>query len=187
MTYITVKTIAQVRYVIWCIILWESYEQHKSHFLFLTLILIKKHSTLSGNPYSVSKRDNMSSLTSRLILPPFHQRSCLCTSENQSNRNWAVGKEWSSFVSDTNQASTLLMIFDGRNWNLFLTEFMFICAKMMRLRFSSLNNFRLTFGHLAFFSMLSTWLLDKLDFFAADSNLVLFNDTGVSFIFFKIF
>ena len=56
------------------------------------------------------------------------------------------------------------MIGDARNWNLFLTEFMLICAKMGWLKFSSLNDFRLTFGHLSFFLSLSTWLLDRFNF-----------------------
>ena len=43
-------------------------------------------------------------------------------------------------------------------------EFMLICAKMGRLRFSSFNNFRLTFGHLSSSLLLSALLLDKLDF-----------------------
>ena len=61
------------------------------------------------------------------------------------------------------------MICDARNWNLFLmpffmSYFLLICVKMGRLRFSSLNDFRLTFGHLSFSLSLSTWLLDKLYF-----------------------
>ena len=56
------------------------------------------------------------------------------------------------------------MICDARNWNLFLTEFMLICAKMGRLRFFSFNDFRLIFSRLFFSLSLSIWLSDRLDF-----------------------
>ena len=42
MTYIIVKTFAQVGYVIYILFLSGSYEQHKSHFLFLMLISVKR-------------------------------------------------------------------------------------------------------------------------------------------------
>ena len=41
---------------------------------------------------------------------------------------------------------------------------MLICAKMGRLRFSSLKDFRLTFWQLPFSLLLLTWLLERLDF-----------------------
>ena len=90
---------------------------------------------------------------------PFEQRSNLYGVEN-----WAFGEESSSFVSDTSKTSTLLMVWDARNWNLFLIEFMLICAKMGRLGFSCLNECRLMFWHLSFSLSLSTWLLDRLNF-----------------------
>ena len=74
----------------------------------------------------------------------------------QKNQIW-------SFASDTSKTSTLLMIFDARNWNLFLIQFMLICAKMRRLGFSSVNDFRLMFWHLLFSLSLSIWLLESLD------------------------
>ena len=74
------------------------------------LISVKRHSTLSGNLRSVSKGEDMSSLTKRRIPPPFEPWSNLYGFENPSNR-----KESSSFVSDTSKTSTLLMICDARN------------------------------------------------------------------------
>ena len=64
----------------------------------------------------------------------------------------------------------------ARNWNSFILFYLFISLlffyysiyvdmrKMKQLRFPSLNNFRLTFGHLCFSLLLSAWLLDRLDF-----------------------
>ena len=49
---------------------------------------------------------------------------------------------------------------DARNSNLFLTEFMLNCPKIGRLRFSSLNHFRLTFGHLSF-----SLIVKEIEFF----------------------
>ena len=74
------------------------------------------------------------------------------------------GEESSSFVSGISKTSALLMICDARKWNLFLIEFMLICAKIGRLFLSSLNHFRLIFWHLSFSLSLSIWLLDRLDF-----------------------
>ena len=78
--------------------------------------------------------------------------------------NIAVGKESLSFVSDTSKTSTLTMICDARNWNFFLVEFISICAKMRRLGFSSLNDFRSIFWCLSLSFSLSILLLDILDF-----------------------
>ena len=64
------------------------------------------------------------------IPPPFKQRYNLYGFENPSNKNYAVGKESSSFASDTSKTSTLLITCDARNWNLLLIEFMLIYAKM---------------------------------------------------------
>ena len=61
MTHIIVKNLAQDRYVMSYIIFMGII--HKSHFLFLMLISVKRHSTLAGNLWSVNKRKNMSSLT----------------------------------------------------------------------------------------------------------------------------
>ena len=73
-------------------------------------------------------------------------------------------KESSRFISETTKTSTSLMIYDARNWNSFLTEFMLISAKMGRLRFSSHNDFKLTVGNLFFSLSLSTCLFDRLHF-----------------------
>ena len=108
--------------------------------------------------------ETMSCLTQRKILSPFEQRSNLYGFENPCNKNWTVGKESSSSVSDTSKTSTLLMICDARNWILFFTEFMLICKKTRRLGFSSLNDFRMIFWRLSFSLSLLIWLLDRLDF-----------------------
>ena len=87
----------------------------------------------------------MSSLTQRRIPPSFEQRSNLYGFENPSNKNWAVEIESSSFVSNTSKTSTLLMICDARNWNLFIIDFRLVCSKMERLKLVSLNDFRSMF------------------------------------------
>ena len=56
------------------------------------------------------------------------------------------------------------MTCDARNWNSFLMKSMLICAKMRRLGFSSLNEFRFIFWRLYFSLLLSIWLLDSLNF-----------------------
>ena len=66
----------------------------------------------------------------------------------------------------TSKTSTLLMTCDARNpcrnWILFLIEFVSICLKMGRSRFSSLNDFRLIFWLLFYTFFLSLWLLGRL-------------------------
>ena len=128
------------------------------------LISVKRHSTLSGNLWSVSKRKDMWSLTQSRIPPPSEQRSNLYGFENPANKSWAVGKESSSFVSDTSKIPTLLMICDARNWNLFLIELMLTCGKMGWLGFPSVKHFRLMFWRFPFSLSLSIWLLDRLYF-----------------------
>ena len=51
------------------------YEQQNNHFFFLILISMNRHSVLYCNLYSVSKQEEMSSLTFRSIRLPFVQRS----------------------------------------------------------------------------------------------------------------
>ena len=79
------------------------------------LILKKRHSALSGNLCSASKREVMQSFTYGIILLPFEQRFNLYGLEKPSNKNLTVGKDSSSFFSGTNKASTLMMISDARN------------------------------------------------------------------------
>ena len=54
---------------------------------------------------------------------------------------------------------------DARNSNLFLTEFKLNCPKIGRLRFSSLNHFRLTFGHVSF-----SLIVKEIGFFALQTT-----------------
>ena len=164
MTYIIAETLLE--WDIWfdIIFLWGLYKQHKSHFLFLTLISIKRYSTLYGNLCSVNKLEGTPSFTWRRIPPPIEQWLNLYGLENPSNKESVVRKESSSFVSYTNKTSTLLIICDARNWNLFLIVFMLICAKMEWFKFSSLNDFRLTFGDLPFSLSFSICLLERLHF-----------------------
>ena len=60
MTHIIVKNLAQDRYVMSYIIFMGII--HKSHFLFLMLISVKRHSTLSENLWFVCKGEDISSL-----------------------------------------------------------------------------------------------------------------------------
>ena len=142
MTYIVVKSFAQVGYVNWYIISMGIIRTTQKPFLFPYVNFSKKASlsTLSGNLWTVSEREDMSSLIKRRSPPPIEQRSNLYGFENPTNKNWVVVKESSSFVSYTSKTSTLLITCDARNWNLFLIEFMLISAKMGQSGFSSLND-----------------------------------------------
>ena len=137
------------------------YEQQNDPLFFLILILMNRHSVLSCNLYSVSKQEQMSSLTYRSIPPPFEQRSSLQGLENSSSKNCAEGNDSSVFVSDISNMSRCLLASDSRTLNLFLIEIMFNYPIIDRLIFFSLTSFKI---YQIYYHLQCVFYYDQMDY-----------------------
>ena len=127
------------------------YEQQNNHFFFLILISMNRHSVLSCNLYSVSKQEEISSLTYRSIPPPFAQRS-----KSPYSKICAEGNDSSIFVWDMSNISRCLLASDSRKWNSFLIKFMFNFHNRLIYIFLS-HTFRISSKLFSFSMCFSSW------------------------------